>query len=704
MNNQFGQPIAVTDPLTNTYSFTYNGNFDLVSVTEPAGSRAQRVLDGLGRLVALIDPFGRATKIAYGDQLGGCMSCGSAGVDLPISITDPLTGVTSFKYDAVGNLTNVTDALNNSVGYAYDAMDRLIRRTDQLSKSETYAYDKDGNITNFVDRRGISVSFKYDILDRRTGVVYAANDSVRYLYDKVDRLTNVVDSVAGSTKLTCDTLDRMTQVIDINGTITYGYNDGSLRTNMTVAGQNAVGYFYDPANRLTNVVQGTFTSSLTYDDDGRRTKLMLPNGINVLYNYDFASRLTSIVYQASSTNSIAYTYDSTGNRVSQGGGFSVYNLPSAVNASSYDAANHQLTFGSYNMLYDLDGNVTNIINGAITNGLLWSARNQLTNILGAVSATFAYDGLGRRITRTVSSTTEKYAYDGLDIIQQLNNTGTVGANYFRALAIDEPWQRIDVGGANTNRIYLADALGNAVALADTNKLIQTSYTYDPFGNTTATGSGNKNSYQFTGRENDGTGLYYFRYRYYHTGTGRFVSEDLIEAVDDPHLYRYANNDPIRGWDPLGLFTELLTFSPVGCGKSSFGHTAININGTVYSFGEHGWYTESFADFMSRNSFRDAVGSELDLSPDQESELTDLIKKDISNHAKWSANVNCTTKQREMLDQATNGGLQGTPATPFPTDLLKLLNQMKVVNETRCYPKTKGSAATANEAPSGCCGK
>ncbi len=383
-------------------------------------------------------------------------------------------------------------------------------------------------------------------------MVYAASDSLRYFYDKVNRVTNVVDSIAGSTKLTYDTLDRMTQVLDINGTLTYAYNDLGLRTNMSVAGQNTVAYFYDPATRLTNVVQGTFTGSLGYDDDGRRTKLVLPNGIGVLYSYDVASRLTSIVYQASSTNYIAYGYDSAGNRASQASALSAYFLPSAISNSNYDAANHQLAFGSYNILYDLDGNVTNVINGTTTNTLLWSARNQLTNMLGAVTATFGYDGVGRRITRTIGSATEKYLYDGLDIIQQLNNAGTVGANYFRGLAIDEPWQRIDVGSANTNRIYLVDALASAVALADTNKVVQSSYTYDPFGNTTTTGAGNKNSYQFTGRENDGAGLYYYRARYYHPALERFVSEDPFEMIDGPNEYLYVKNNPSDGIDPMGL--------------------------------------------------------------------------------------------------------------------------------------------------------
>lgn len=338
---------------------------------------------------------------------------------------------------------------------------------------------------------------------------------------------------------------------------------------MTVTGETTVKYLYDAANRLTNVVQGTLTSSLFYDDAGRRTNLTLPNGIKVVYRYDTASRLTNISYLAAVTNQIAYTYDQTGSRVAQASlpvGFSVYNLPSSITNSTYNAANQQFAFGSYSILYDADGNVTNIINGTVTNKLVWSPRNQLSNMTGAVTANFLYDGLGRRITRSVGSTAEKYLYDGLDIIQQLTSSGAVGANYFRGLGIDEPWQRSDIGAATTNRIYMADALGSIEALADTNKVIQTQYAYDPFGVTTNTGTSNKNTYKFTAREDDATGLYYYRARYYSPPTGRFNQQDTFAGnQEDPqslHKYVAFNNDPVNRVDPSGREGELVELEAV----------------------------------------------------------------------------------------------------------------------------------------------
>jgi RHS repeat-associated protein len=58
--------------------------------------------------------------------------------------------------------------------------------------------------------------------------------------------------------------------------------------------------------------------------------------------------------------------------------------------------------------------------------------------------------------------------------------------------------------------------------------------------------------KFTAREEDGTGLYYYRARYFHAGLGRFASEDPIGDLGGPNLYEYVGDDPTGFYDPLGL--------------------------------------------------------------------------------------------------------------------------------------------------------
>jgi RHS repeat-associated protein len=78
------------------------------------------------------------------------------------------------------------------------------------------------------------------------------------------------------------------------------------------------------------------------------------------------------------------------------------------------------------------------------------------------------------------------------------------------------------------------------------------YAYSPYGETTVLGPDEGNPLQYTGRENDGTGLYYYRARYYDPVLSRFISEDLIGSEGGTNLYAYVNGDPITHVDPNGL--------------------------------------------------------------------------------------------------------------------------------------------------------
>jgi len=122
-----------------------------------------------------------------------------------------------------------------------------------------------------------------------------------------------------------------------------------------------------------------------------------------------------------------------------------------------------------------------------------------------------------------------------------------GASCLRSLNIDEPLVR----QSSSNELYHTDALGSVLALTGQTGAVQTTYSYEAFGKTTVTGS-SSNPFQYTGRENDGTGLYYYRARYYAPQLQRFLSEDPIRMEEeDGNLYQYVRNQPLIFIDPTG---------------------------------------------------------------------------------------------------------------------------------------------------------
>ena len=242
---------------------------------------------------------------------------------------------------------------------------------------------------------------------------------------------------------------------------------------------------------------------------------------------------------------LTYQCDASSNRVSLNRANAAASLfPAAVSSNSYDAANEQTQFNGVTQTFDANGNLTN----DATNTYTWDARNRLTAISGGVTASFSYDGLGRRKSKTIGGTTTGFWYDGNDILAELSS-GTPTATYVRGLSIDEPYIR----KGTSDEFYEADALGSSVALTNSAGASQTTYTYEPFGNTTQGGTSSSNAFQYTGRENDNTGLYYYRARYYAPTSGRFVAEDPIGLKSGSvNFYNYVGANPLAYVDPLGL--------------------------------------------------------------------------------------------------------------------------------------------------------
>ena len=541
--NPFGEPLSFKEPSGQVTRFEYDGDGNLIATIDPLGNRTVRTYDAVSRLITVTDARGLTTRFSYNN------------VNQITKMVDPLGGVTSLSYDPNGNLLLVTDALSQSTTFFYDVMDRMVKRQDALGRVETFTYDKNGNLRSWTNRQDETTHYFYDELNRQASVSYADGNSLRFAYDALGNLKMVEDSDTGKILLFYDRLNQLIKEVSPFGSIEYEYDEAGRRVTMTVGGAPSIRYIYDAASRLKEINRGGETIALDYDESGRRQALRYSNGAQTNYEYDLGSRLTRIYHQGPAGNLIdelLYTYDGEGNRISATRAMgTAADLPLDFHAQ-YNTVNEQILVNapSQNLLYNHKGGLESFSDGSGTLQFSWDARNRLAGILGpGIQATFRYDGFDRRLTKTVNGITSHYVYDGSDIVQEIGSGLTNTTGYIRSFKLDEAFQSF----SGTPRNMHADALGSALAQTNTAGEVTARYSYEPFGASTRSGT-DLTSFQFTGRENDGTGLYFYRARYYHPQLRRFVSPDPIGmASGSLNPYVYVGNSPLLKTDPLGLY-------------------------------------------------------------------------------------------------------------------------------------------------------
>lgn len=552
--NAAGQVLTETDGLNNTTTFSYDFG-DLRSVTDPLNRTTTIFNDILGRVVSVTDPLGRRAQVER-DIMGRV-----------VKTIDPFGQTTTITYDANGNRLTVTNPKTQTITWGYDASNRNTSRKDALNQTESFTYDFNGNVVSYTDRRALTRTFTYDALDRRTQTVFAGGATVTNTFDAGNRNTQITDSISGTITRAYDARDRLTSETTPQDSVSYTYDIASRRTAMTVTGQPAVTYGYDDANRLVSITQNGKTTTSAYDNANRLTQNTLGNGVSKNYLYDFASQLTSLTFKNGpvTLGDLTYTYDAAGQIITQAGSFARTTLPAATTTNAvYDANNRLTSWNGQAITYDANGNMLTRAGKTYS----WDTRNRLTTISGTTPASFSYDSLDRRISKAVPLTSNiatQLTYDGSNPVTEKQGALVTGGN-LTGLGIDTYLARTD--GLSTT-YPLTDHLGSTVALTDATGALVTSYTYEPYGATTITGSTSNNPHQYTGREDDGTGLYFYRARYYDPQLMRFISEDPIGLAGGVNSYAYVGGNPVMHTDPDGLHWIRLVFAVGGAALAGY---------------------------------------------------------------------------------------------------------------------------------------
>lgn len=612
-----GKPRTVTDPNGNTLSYSYYGpekDGRLKTKTDATGSATTFDYDNNGNVIAVTDPMGRTTTTSYDALNRPTRIVGPAYTDANLGLIRP---VTRYTYDTLGNLTTVSaghtdssgtspasDVVTPQMSFAYDDFGRKIRETDPLGKSWTFEYDRHGNMIKRSDAKNQVTTFTYGYGGQLLTQTDHNGNETRYVRNALGQVKE-----AHSPEITYvyqyDTAHRLSSAASNQGkTLRYQFSPGGMLNSMTDNEGGGTHYLYDPVGRLTGILAPSGDQvSYIYDAGGRLTEKWFPNGVNTRYTYNADNTLQQLVNR-SDTNTIIsqhdYSYDLNGNRLTHneiiGGmttpyGYAYNELNQLTEVKDggiplaqygYDPIGNRKTeteAGSTRVYitdpanqlkevrqdsetgallaaldYDDNGNLIAKTEGSITTDLFYDALNRLVQVDQSAQSTqsYRYDDQGRRIKKTVGSDTTNYLYNGPDLLKEYGaNWGTPTASYVHGPYMDDPILRATVSGT---QYYHQDGLGSVVAMSDASGLTTGTRRYDAWGNV-MDATGTVMQYGYTGREPDGTGLIYYRARYYDPAIGRFTQRDPIGLNGGMNLYAYVGNNPVNFNDPLGLLAR-----------------------------------------------------------------------------------------------------------------------------------------------------
>nr|WP_255609647.1 RHS repeat domain-containing protein [Methylosinus sp. Sm6] len=601
--NLRGDVIGVVNANGEKTAFEFDALGRRTATVDAKGFRTETLYDANGNPTCVIDANAQAglqPKNAYGctqyrvyDEL-----------DRVTRIVDALGGETSFAYDFLGGRLSVKDAEAKTWRFAYDDLGRLVGETDHKGKAIAYKPDEAGNVYEKTNRLGEVTRSTFDAGNRLTRVDYLADGSAEtFGYDAAGN-RNAVANGAVSYTLQYDTLNRLTRKADSRGrALSFTYDRvGNILTKTPYQGSKT-SYVYNAANRLVMLQNPDYTQvDYQYDPAGRLLSRVTANGARLTQTFDangWVTRLSQYDAANARISQTSYTRDRVGNitgRTDASGATSytldaLYRLTSADYPGgaddelfTYDKVGNRKTYTKGALTANADTRYYNYASGShrlaeirigSTSGVLESKfahdfEGRLTSQTGVGAKTLAWDAKGR--VKSVGA--ETYVYDPLDY-RIGRSGGTLGtrdyflegehleseysgsalkAKYFRGSSTDElvaAWLT-DTDGKLKPYLYHHDPVNSVTALSGHNGRTGQSLKYTAFGGVQSATGASPSRLKYTGREDDGAGLYYYRARYYDPAIGRFISEDPLGFdAGDVDFYAYVGNNPVNANDPAG---------------------------------------------------------------------------------------------------------------------------------------------------------
>ena len=600
---------ARTDGEGNTTTFAYHPGGQIQTVTAPNGAKLYQAeydvwgrpdseTDGNGNTTVYEkDRWGHVTKVTLPDGGIEKYHYDFAG---NLNVAEDANGNrTVFCYRGDNRIRSIRKE-NKSIKYFwYDREGRCSGRLDANANLVRTVYNMDGNPVEKTGFHGV------DIQNILRGEFSRADPELRSLYT-YDAQGNLVEASENGTDYhyTHDTEGRVLSKRAWGKTLYENHYDACGRLKELITGEQKTSYGYDKAGRLAEVCASNgIRAQYRYDRNDMQTEVLYGNGLRTSYTYDERSQLTgmeSVLKDGRILHKASYSYDNAGNRITRDEQYTSLQMRHDTTCYTYDSM-ERLTKESLNGAvtsygYDLAGNrITKSTDGR-TEKYFYNNRNQLTELhrekdvvrysydpagnLTEEHSTehkkiYFYDTYNRNTEITGNDFTQKNHYDAEGyrysieendkvtnfvyrrgiMLAELDEAGNQAKTYTLSNEYAGHVSELNNSLTSENKAasyYITDEQGSIRYILDQSGEVQNYYQYSAFGETIISEETTPNRLRYNAQtEDELTGLYYLRARYYAPGIGRFTQEDVIYN-DGLNLYAYCNSNPVMYSDPSGL--------------------------------------------------------------------------------------------------------------------------------------------------------
>ncbi len=474
--------------------------------------------------------------------------------------------VTSLQADASANTLNRTDAMGHQQSWRYDVSGKVTSQAIKLAGEtkqtllEHISWSAASQVLEEKTSNGVTTAYGYEPETQWLSTLAAQRadntvlQSLVYGYDNTGNVTSITDNLVA-------TRYYQNQVTD--GQKEFSYD--ALYQLLEVTGRENAGNKIIPYSSLPAALTPIPTDNSQYVNYTRT------------WIWDDSGNLQSLAHTGAGNYTRTMVTETTSNR--------------SVQMNDGGAQDSD----EVSQWFDNNGNLKQlqISASSSSNNMLWDGSNNLqTVVLLCRDATdmtqndreiYQYSG-SRRVrkqTRTLTNASQQlWSVDevrylpGLELRQSWqesvedNNvisvntsqelhavTGQIGRAGIRILH----WESGKPDGIDNNQLRwsLCDNIGSASLELDADGQQISREEYYPFGGTAvwAARSELEASYKvirYSGKERDGTGLYYYGYRYYAPWLCRWTAADPGREIDGLNLYRMVRNNPLTLADAEGL--------------------------------------------------------------------------------------------------------------------------------------------------------